>query len=155
MDKEKSAIGNAMLEVERARRVEATLGVVVTALKDLEHLKKELGDEGIMEIQEQCLEKVRASVRRVDLVTMLDDYTIAVISVDRNPGGPRILAQKVYDVLSGAEYIRMGLPVRVEVAVGGSSGRPTDKDAIETFINAAKNALSNAMKRESAFEFET
>jgi PleD family two-component response regulator len=146
-------MNNVLLEAERARRAMATLGVVVTGIKDLDRLKTEIGDDGIAEVQEQFLERIRANVRRVDLVTALDNYTIAVISVDRNPHGPKVLARKVYDLLSQGGYLRMGRPVEVVVAVGGTSGQPRDENTLETFINTAKDALVHAMNQTEGLEF--
>ena len=150
----KNGLSSALLEAERARRVQATLGVVVMGLKKLDHLKQDLGDDGITEIMEQCLDRIRANVRRVDLVTMLDEHMIAVISVDRNENGPQVLARKVFDVLKGTDFTRMGMPVNVEIAVGGTCGQPEDEKSLEKFIGAAKESLGSAMESDPAFHFE-
>ncbi len=143
-----------VLEAELARRMRATLGVVVASPKDVEQIKKNHGEEGLAEIMEQIVERLKSNVRRVDLVTMLDKTSVAVISVDRNPGGPRVLADKVYRILNEDQYVRMGMPVTIEVAVGGISGRPSDNGALKGFIDQAKDALGKAITGNDSFIFD-
>ena len=142
-----------LLKAELARRIRATLGIVVASPKDVEQIKKRHGEEGFAEIMEQIVDRLKANVRRVDVVTLLDQTSVAVISVDRNPGGPRVLADKVFKILNEGQYVRMGMPVAIEVVVGGISGRPSDNTALEGFIDQAKEALGKAKKGKDPFVF--
>lgn len=135
--------------MELAKRIKATLGVVIVYPKNMDQIEEKYGKEGGKEILEQVLDRIRDNTRKVDLVTRMDNSCIAVISIDHNIDGPKIMAKKIYDILNGEGYSRMGMPVDVVVSVGGTSGKPRNEDALEKFIDMAKTALKKAKTRDS------
>jgi len=136
----------------KATAVSATLGVIMAAPVDPEGIKSKYGDDGLKEILEQALELIDRNTRAVDLIALFDESTIGVVSVDRNPKGPKALGEKIKKLLEEAQFVRMGLPIQVDFAVSATWDKPEDPQGVQNLLEEARQLLNEALKGSSRFK---
>ncbi len=144
MGDKKIGLEEIFQQAGKASASASTLGVIVVSPKDPHQLISKYGEDGLEELFEEVISILRNNVRAVDLITRIDEFTIGVVSVDRNPKGPKRFGEKIANLIEKAEYTRMGLPVQAEFVVGASWGVPSDSDTVKSLIQKAKAAVQKA-----------
>ena len=132
------------LEAERARRYELQLAVVLLDLDGLSLVNESLGRRAGDQLLEQVAALLRSHLRRIDVFGRWYPEDFAILTVDKNPFGATVVAEKLRRLVEETTFECEGKPVRATVSVGVACGRPKTAEEVDRLIEDARKGLLRA-----------
>jgi diguanylate cyclase (GGDEF)-like protein len=127
-------------ELARAQRNGTLCGLLFVDLDRFKHVNDTLGHDAGDALLREVAARLRTSARKVDTVARLGgDEFVILLSQLKEPGGARVVAQRVIDVL--AKPVRIG-PREVQISASvGLAVHPEDGADAETLLKNADIAM--------------
>ncbi len=130
-------------EVERARRFDRTLTVMII---DIDHLKEindqhghQFGDTVISGIASQFLR----DLRQIDLIGRYGGDEFVVLLPETDLENAHQVGERLRNNTLGSPYFKNGKPIHMTISIGAASRKPED-ESLEVIIERADQALYRA-----------
>jgi len=133
-------------EVQRARRYERALSLVMLDLDRLKQINDHDGHaagDAMLRGIAQCM---RASVRDTDLCARLSGDEFAVVLPETAPEGAAVIAERIRKAVENFSVVVNGATIASTVSVGLVCCQPGELPDLPTFIRMADEALYHSKK---------
>lgn len=142
----KGRVETAQIEVEaeRARRYEAQMAIILVDLDGLSVLNQSMGQEAGDELLRQVASTIRANLRKIDVFGRWYPEDFAILTVDKNPFGAMVVAEKLRQLVEQSTFRCLGKPVTATVSIGLACGKPRSAEDVDQLIESARRGLMHA-----------
>ncbi len=130
------------IEVERARRFNLPLSVLVIRIANMAEMRSVYGVSGIRSIIKAVSEQIDQIIRSVDKKGLIDTDTIALI-LPQTPGdGAKVVAEKIHRAVERVkvDFERGRKVIKLRIAVGTAEFSPDADDAYVLYDRARDEA---------------
>ncbi len=138
-------------EIQKAKRYPGTFSAILISIREIE-LQRATAldvDYNSPEIRNQLLERLRKSIRKVDIVGTLGENRILLLLPITPLHGARVLAEKIQRILKRQRFTLQGIPARVEFSMAVIPFSRSRIPTVESFIDAAEKSLLRVMAEHS------
>ena len=135
------------LEVKRSQRHKHPTSLVMLDIDDFKAKNDDFGHAAGDEILIEVANRIRKSVREIDLTARYGGEEFAVVLPYTNKGGAAVVAERIRAAIAAEEFSVNGLSQRVGVTVSlGVAVCPDDAASAEELIRSADELLYRAKK---------
>lgn len=130
------------IEVDRARRFDLPLSVLVIKIANLAEMRSVYGVSGIRSIIKAVSEQVGQIIRSVDKKGLIDTDTIALILPETPGDGAKVVAEKIHRAVDRVkvDFERGHRVIKLRIAVGTAEFSPGTDDAYVLYDRARDEA---------------
>lgn len=130
------------IEVDRARRFDLPLSVLVIKIANLAEMRSVYGVSGIRSIIKAVSEQVDQIIRSVDKKGLIDTDTIALILPETPGDGAKVVAEKIHRAVDRVkvDFERGRRVIKLRIAVGTAEFSPGTDDAYVLYDRARDEA---------------
>ncbi|MDN5366456.1 MAG: hypothetical protein PWP44_1662 [Thermacetogenium sp.] len=130
------------IEVDRARRFDLPLSVLVIRIANMTEMRSVYGVSGIRSIIKAMSEQIDQIVRSVDKKGLIDIDTIALILPETPGDGAKVVAEKIHRAVERVkvDFERGRRVIKLRIAVGTAEFSPDTEDAYVLYDRARDEA---------------
>ncbi len=130
------------IEVDRARRFDLPLSVLVIKIANLAEMRSVYGVSGIRSIIKAVSEQIDQIIRSVDKKGLIDTDTIALILPETPGDGAKVVAEKIHRAVDRVkvDFERGRRVIKLRIAVGTAEFSPDTDDAYVLYDRARDEA---------------
>jgi diguanylate cyclase (GGDEF)-like protein len=130
------------IEVDRARRFDLPLSVLVIRIANMAEMRSVYGVSGIRSIIKAVSEQIDQIVRSVDKKGLIDIDTIALILPETPGDGAKVVAEKIHRAVERVkvDFERGRRVIKLRIAVGTAEFSPDTEDAYVLYDRARDEA---------------